>query len=142
MVLEARNRVGGRVCKDIIDFKDENIPGFTQCYCDTGILFNHTSLQKKFDKTKSKIKTKTKKGGAYVGPTQNRLLKLAKRFGIKTYCVPIEGQNAWVNQSKIQYYKGTIPNGSVLGLLDLNNILMQWDKMAENHINLKGVFYV
>ncbi|KAJ7405469.1 amine oxidase [flavin-containing] A [Willisornis vidua] len=56
VVLEARNRVGGRT----FTIRNEHVG-----YVDVG--------------------------GAYVGPTQNRILRLAKELGVETYKVNVEG---------------------------------------------------
>uniref|UniRef100_A0A8C0B3L5 monoamine oxidase n=1 Tax=Buteo japonicus TaxID=224669 RepID=A0A8C0B3L5_9AVES len=56
VVLEARNRVGGRT----FTIRNNQV--------------NYVDV-----------------GGSYVGPTQNRILRLAKELGIETYKVNVEG---------------------------------------------------
>uniref|UniRef100_A0A8D0G1S9 monoamine oxidase n=1 Tax=Strix occidentalis caurina TaxID=311401 RepID=A0A8D0G1S9_STROC len=56
VVLEARNRVGGRT----FTIRNSQV--------------NYVDV-----------------GGSYVGPTQNRILRLAKELGIETYKVNVEG---------------------------------------------------
>lgn len=41
-------------------------------------------------------------GGAYIGPTQNRILRLAKEYGIKTYKVNEE-------ENLVHYVKVSVP---------------------------------
>lgn len=60
VVLEARDRVGGRTCSQLVRLKDG-----TTVSCDVG--------------------------GAYVGPSQDRILRVAKNFGVKTYPVYVSG---------------------------------------------------
>ena len=57
LILEARDRVGGRTCS--VDYKQHAVDV----------------------------------GGAYVGPFQNRILRLAREFNIRTYRIDIKGKN-------------------------------------------------
>ena len=41
-------------------------------------------------------------GGAYVGPTQNRILRVAKELGIETYKVYNEGNTVELLEGKIK----------------------------------------
>lgn len=43
-------------------------------------------------------------GGAYIGPTQNRILRIAKQYGVKTYKVNEE-------ESLIHYVKVNLSEG-------------------------------
>ncbi|XP_064615850.1 LOW QUALITY PROTEIN: amine oxidase [flavin-containing]-like [Liolophura sinensis] len=66
-------------------------------------------------------------GGAYVGPTQNRVFRLAREFGIQTALTYDTGDTA-------AYYKGRAyrfntlfpPLGGLLGYLDMNNLFREW----------------
>eukprot|EP01084_Bolivina_argentea_P211130 359198_1 len=102
IILEARDRVGGRVNTEQIKLSDGRLT-----YTDTG--------------------------GAYIGPTQNRLLRLCNRFGIKTYHINMKGKSILEYNSRLSHYHGTIPmNVSISTLLDLNYIINESDKLAKN----------
>nr|XP_034341615.1 amine oxidase [flavin-containing] A [Arvicanthis niloticus] len=71
-------------------------------------------------------------GGAYVGPTQNRILRLSKELGIETYKVN-------VNERLVQYVKGKSypfrgafpPVWNPLAYLDYNNLWRTMDEMGK-----------
>src|ERR1700694_3302745 len=63
-------------------------------------------------------------GGAYIGPSQNRILRLAKRFHVKTKKVYNEGKTVMYMNKKRYEYNGTIPSLSPLALLDLNHLMV------------------
>jgi monoamine oxidase len=65
VVLEARDRVGGRTCNDFVTLKDA--------------------------KGKEKV-VQCDTGGAYVGPTQDRILRIAKECGIDTFKIYAKGE--------------------------------------------------
>jgi monoamine oxidase len=101
VILEARSRVGGRICRDIVDVG------------------------------KQKVKVDT--GGAYVGATQDRLLRVAQSVGVSTYPVYVKGKTvqALDNNLAKTMFSGTIPPLNVVQLIDLNKVLSKWDSMAE-----------
>uniref|UniRef100_A0A8C2XEW9 Amine oxidase n=1 Tax=Cyclopterus lumpus TaxID=8103 RepID=A0A8C2XEW9_CYCLU len=70
-------------------------------------------------------------GGAYVGPTQNRILRLAKEYGIDTYKVNEEESLVhYVNVSSYPY-KGSFPTVyNPIVLLDFNNLWRTMDDMG------------
>src|SRR5258705_9893355 len=74
LVLEARDRVGGRV-------------------------LNHTLANG------SVIES----GGAFVGPTQDRILALAADLGVQTFKEYAQGDNVYVSGNLTMRYTGTIP---------------------------------
>lgn len=74
LVMEARDRVGGRI-------------------------LNHTLAGG------SVIEA----GGAFVGPTQNHILKLADELGVKTFKEYVDGKNVYVQGSRTTQYTGTVP---------------------------------
>ncbi|XP_006148928.2 amine oxidase [flavin-containing] A [Tupaia chinensis] len=97
LVLEARDRVGGRthtVRNEHVDYVDV--------------------------------------GGAYVGPTQNRILRLSKELGLETYKVN-------VNERLVQYVKGKTypfrgafpPVWNPVAYLDYNNLWRTMDNMGK-----------
>ncbi|XP_069035008.1 amine oxidase [flavin-containing] [Lepisosteus oculatus] len=97
VVLEARNRVGGRT------FTVQNKP----CqYVDLG--------------------------GAYVGPTQNRILRVAKEMGVKTYKVNEQENLVHYVKGKSYPFKGPFPPmWNPLALMDYNNLWRTMDKMGQ-----------
>ncbi|CAG2251770.1 MAO [Mytilus edulis] len=97
LVLEARDRVGGRT--------------FTE----------HNPKVKYVDL-----------GGAYVGPTQNRILRLADEFGIDTYLTNEVEDVIFYTKGKSKRFTGTFPPmGSFLAYMDMNNLFRLIDKMGE-----------
>lgn len=60
IVLEARDRVGGRTCSQLVTLQNGKTVN-----CDVG--------------------------GAYVGPSQDRILRIAKEHGVETYRVFVDG---------------------------------------------------
>ncbi|XP_077001731.1 amine oxidase [flavin-containing] A isoform X2 [Tamandua tetradactyla] len=97
LVLEARDRVGGRT----YTVRNEHV--------------NYVDV-----------------GGAYVGPTQNRILRLSKELGLQTYKVN-------VNERLIQYVKGKSypfrgafpPVWNPIAYLDYNNLWRTMDNMGK-----------
>ncbi|XP_068772304.1 amine oxidase [flavin-containing] A [Struthio camelus] len=97
VVLEARNRVGGRTFT--IRNKQVN-------YVDVG--------------------------GAYVGPTQNRILRLAKELGIETYKVNVAGYAIHHRRGKSHRFMGiSPPTWNPLVYLDYNNFWRTVDKLGK-----------
>jgi monoamine oxidase len=74
LVLEARDRVGGRI-------------------------LNHTL------RTGAVIES----GGAFVGPTQDHLLRLAAELGVRTFKEYYRGDNVYVSGDRRTRYQGTVP---------------------------------
>jgi monoamine oxidase len=102
LILEARDRVGGRTCT--IDYKQHSVDV----------------------------------GGAYVGPFQNRILRLAREFNIRTYCINNKGKNVLtLSNGHRSEYTGTIPTSmGVFALLDLNYLLCRTQELCEQISNL------
>ncbi|XP_056436116.1 amine oxidase [flavin-containing] [Gadus chalcogrammus] len=70
-------------------------------------------------------------GGAYVGPTQNRILRLAKEYGIDTYKVNEVENLLHHHQGKSHGFKGTFPTmWNPLALMDMNNLFKKMDEMG------------
>nr|XP_005992072.1 PREDICTED: amine oxidase [flavin-containing]-like [Latimeria chalumnae] len=96
LVLEARNRVGGRT------------------YTVQGPEFQYVDL-----------------GGAYVGPTQNRILRVAKEFGVKTYLVNEKEQLIHYVKGKSYPFQGPFPPAwNPIVYLDYNNLWRTLDEMG------------
>ncbi|XP_070574713.1 amine oxidase [flavin-containing] B-like [Ptychodera flava] len=97
LVLEARDRVGGR----LYTVKD---PAFQ--YSDMG--------------------------GAYVGPTQNRIFRMAKEFGVENYKVNMKERTILKSLGSKWIYKGLIPPVyNPIVALDLNNVWRMMDELVE-----------
>ncbi|XP_023806278.1 amine oxidase [flavin-containing] B isoform X2 [Oryzias latipes] len=97
VVLEARNRVGGRT--------------FT---------------------VRNKETKWVDLGGAYVGPTQNRILRLAKEYDIKTYKVNEQESLVHYVNGKSSPFKGSFPPmWNPIVMLDFNNLFRTMDEMGK-----------
>ncbi|CAH2220363.1 amine oxidase [flavin-containing] B-like [Pelobates cultripes] len=97
VVLEARNRVGGRT----FTVQNEKVK-----YVDLG--------------------------GAYVGPTQNRILRIAKEFGVETYKVNEEQQLIHHVKGKSYPFQGPFPPmWNPIVYLDYNNLWRTMDEMGK-----------
>lgn len=100
VVLEARNRVGGRV-------HNKSIGG--------GEI--------------------SEKGGTFVGPTQDRLMAMAKRFGVKTFPTFTTGDNVYVDSTGGRStYSDSGPTGTAppdpLIIPDLATVVTRLNEMA------------
>ena len=102
LVVEARDRVGGRTCT--IDYQQHPVDV----------------------------------GGAYVGPFQNRILRLAREFNIRTYRVNNKGKNVLtLSNGHRSDYEGIIPMSmGVFTLLDLNYLLCRTQELSEQISNV------
>ena len=94
LVVEARNRVGGR-------------------------LLNH----------RLKGGSVIEAGGAFVGPTQDHILRLADKLGVKTFKQYVDGKNVYVKGESRSLYTGTIPPDPAI-LLDAALLQLKIDQMA------------
>ena len=75
-------------------------------------------------------------GGAYFGPTQDRIIAIIDELGLKLEKVNTLGKTVQIVRGVRKYYEGTIPPVSILGTLDLNAAMMKFDKLA-SVINMK-----
>lgn len=96
VILEARNRVGGRT-NTLEDPK-----------------FKYVDL-----------------GGAYVGPTQNRILRVAKELGIETYKVYSQGSVVELLDGRRRLFAGDLSSWNPLAMIDYYNMIRTLDKMGE-----------
>ena len=73
-------------------------------------------------------------GGEFVGPTQDRILALAKEVGVKTYGAYDTGNNVYVNGSTRLLYSDTSPLGTAPPdptlIPDITKLVLQIDDMA------------
>jgi monoamine oxidase len=102
LVLEARDRVGGRVWTKQLDDNQ---------YVDLG--------------------------GAWAGPTQDRIYALAKEYGVETFKTYDEGRSTQYFRGKIKRYKGLIPPLSILSLISLDWAIKRLNKLSKG-INLEA----
>ncbi|GAB1302654.1 Amine oxidase [Apodemus speciosus] len=71
-------------------------------------------------------------GGAYVGPTQNRILRLSKELGIETYKVNVKERLVQYVKGKTYPFRGAFPPvWNPLAYLDYNNLWRTMDKMGK-----------
>jgi monoamine oxidase len=77
-------------------------------------------------------------GSGYIGPTQDRVSHLIDELGLQLYKVYTKGKTVQVLEGrKPTPFEGIIPPISTLGLLDVNNAMVQLDKIAES-VNLES----
>ncbi|XP_040912679.1 amine oxidase [flavin-containing] [Toxotes jaculatrix] len=71
-------------------------------------------------------------GGAYVGPTQNRILRLAREYNIKTYKVNEQENLVHYVHGRSYPFKGSFPPmWNPIVLLDFNNLWRTMDEMGK-----------
>jgi monoamine oxidase len=68
-------------------------------------------------------------GGAFVGPTQDRILRLADDLGVKTFKEYVEGDNVYVKNGQRSTYTGTVPPDPSI-LLDAALLQQRINNMA------------
>jgi monoamine oxidase len=96
VVLEARDRVGGRVLNaDIGDGKVVEV------------------------------------GGQWAGPTQTRVLALARELGIETFATHTHGESLIEWRSRLIRYQGAIPRVNAVVLFDVAQAQTRIDRMAK-----------
>ncbi|ESO92745.1 hypothetical protein LOTGIDRAFT_190244 [Lottia gigantea] len=71
-------------------------------------------------------------GGSYVGPTQNRVLRMAREFGVKTFLTNEKEDIIYHVNGRSRRFKGTFPPvGGFFAWMDMNNLFRTMDKMGE-----------
>ncbi|KAM7045707.1 amine oxidase [flavin-containing] A-like isoform 1-T2 [Molossus nigricans] len=71
-------------------------------------------------------------GGAYVGPTQNRILRLSKELGLKTYKVNVNERIVQYVKGKTYPFRGAFPPvWNPIAYLDYNNLWRTMDNMGK-----------
>ena len=96
LLLEARERVGGRVYTKILD---------DGSYVDLG--------------------------GAWIGPSQDRIYALAKQYGVETFKTFDEGKSIQYFNGKVKAYKGLIPPLPIPSLLSLDMAIKKITKLSK-----------
>jgi monoamine oxidase len=76
----------------------------------------------------------SERGGTFVGPTQDRVLAMLDRFGLKTFPVYDTGENVYVNGGDRSTFSDTGPTGSApsdpLILGELTEVVARLDDMS------------
>uniref|UniRef100_A0AAQ5YD37 Amine oxidase n=1 Tax=Amphiprion ocellaris TaxID=80972 RepID=A0AAQ5YD37_AMPOC len=71
-------------------------------------------------------------GGAYIGPTQNRILRLAKEYDVKTYKVnEQESLVHYVNGKSYPFSGSFPPMWNPIVVMDFNNLFRTMDEMGQ-----------
>ncbi|KAL5005195.1 hypothetical protein ScPMuIL_018651 [Solemya velum] len=71
-------------------------------------------------------------GGAYVGPTQDRVLRFARELGIQTHLNDGSGDSLFYTKGRARRFVGVKqPMGSIAAYLDLNNLYRTLDRMVK-----------
>ncbi|XP_028401719.1 amine oxidase [flavin-containing] B-like [Dendronephthya gigantea] len=70
-------------------------------------------------------------GGSYVGPTQNRILRMAKHFGIETYKVYAEGKDTEHFGGKMSSFDGDYSTWNIFAILDYYAQIRKLDSMCD-----------
>ncbi|MGN6781721.1 MAG: flavin monoamine oxidase family protein, partial [Marmoricola sp.] len=70
-------------------------------------------------------------GGAFIGPTQDRIAHLADQLGVRTFAENVQGKSVYVSHGSRQTFDGTVPTYQ-LGLIAPDALLLQSriDQMA------------
>lgn len=95
LVLEARDRVGGRI-------------------------LNHTL----------RSGAVVESGGAFVGPTQDHLLRLADELGVRTFKQYVDGDNVYHSDGRTMRYRGTVPPDPLI-LPDAGQLITRINRMSQ-----------
>lgn len=69
-------------------------------------------------------------GATFVGPTQTRVLALAKELGVSTYKTYNRGSNVQAFNGGVRRYTGTIPQLDVIGLLELQRVMSNLNRWS------------
>lgn len=69
-------------------------------------------------------------GGQWIGPTQRRMVALARELGAETFPTHTAGRSAIEWRGQVRRYRGLIPRVSTATLLDLAQVRARLDRMA------------
>ena len=69
-------------------------------------------------------------GAQWVGPTQDRVLKLIDELGLKTFPTHTAGQNVFERGGRLGRYSGTIPRTNPIGLAEVGLLMSRINRMA------------
>ena len=69
-------------------------------------------------------------GGTFVGPTQDAVLALAAELGCETVPTYSRGKNLIRWRGRVRSYRSTIPQLSIIELLDVSRIQWRFDRVS------------
>jgi monoamine oxidase len=69
-------------------------------------------------------------GAQWVGPTQDRVLKLIGELGLETFPTHTAGQNVFERAGRLSRYSGTIPRTNPIGLAEVGVAMRRLNAMA------------
>ncbi len=69
-------------------------------------------------------------GAQWVGPTQDRVLRLIRELGLETFPTYVAGENIFERGGRLARYSGTIPRASPVGLVEVGITLKRLNAMA------------
>lgn len=101
LVVEARDRVGGRTLSSPVPGADPDDPAAVLDL-----------------------------GAGWVGPTQDRVLALLGELGLATFPTYGDGDNLSEHRGRLRRYRGTIPKLGALVLADIGQAQLRLDRMA------------
>ena len=69
-------------------------------------------------------------GAQWVGPTQDRVLKLIDELGLETFPTYMQGESVFERGGRLSRYSGTIPKVNIVGLAEVGLLLKRLNRMA------------
>ncbi len=69
-------------------------------------------------------------GGQWIGPTQDRVARLADELGVKTFPQHCEGEKILAIHGSVKTYRGDIPSLPILSLVDMQATIWRLDWLA------------
>ena len=69
-------------------------------------------------------------GAQWVGPTQDRVLRLIRELGLETFPTYVAGESIFERGGRLARYSGTIPRANPVGLLEVGITLKRLNAMA------------
>ena len=69
-------------------------------------------------------------GAQWVGPTQDRVLRLIRELGLETFPTYVAGESVFERGGHLARYSGTIPRANPVGLLEVGIALKRLNAMA------------
>src|SRR5918999_6235238 len=69
-------------------------------------------------------------GAQWVGPTQDRVLKLIGELGLETFPTHTAGKNVFERRGRLSRYAGTIPRTNPVGLAEVGLLMRRLNRMA------------
>ena len=70
-------------------------------------------------------------GGAFVGPTQDHILRLAEELGVRTFKEYYSGDNVYVSGDRSTRYQGTVPPDPLI-LPDAAQLITRINEMSKD----------